>query len=199
MYKTQIKFQKIICLLALIAGVVVFVYSLGIMTDLYQSLYPCIMDKTDLDDTRIAGARIIYDMQPFNNQLMSVGVALIVVSLLLFITNTQVRRKYYIGNIISTVAVGITNVVASVWGLVNVFHWRTVFLTTVDFPALKKLAAGSKRYVYNDSTLCFDISLVVFGFVLVVTALLIFNLIWKFMLMKNEQDLINGVNVEEGK
>lgn len=199
MYKTQIKFQKIICLLALIAGVVVFVYSLGIMTDLYQSLYPCIMDKTDLDDTRIAGARIIYDMQPFNNQLMSVGVALIVVSLLLFITNTQVRRKYYIGNIISTVAVGITNVVASVWGLVNVFHWRNVFLTTVDFPALKKLAAGSKRYVYNDSTLCFDISLVVFGFVLVVTALLIFNLIWKFMLMKNEQDLINGVNVEEGK
>ena len=38
MYKKQMGFQKLICILALVAGFVVFLYSLGIMTDLYDCL-----------------------------------------------------------------------------------------------------------------------------------------------------------------
>ena len=36
MYKKQMKIQKIVCFLVLAASVVVFLYSLGIMTDLYD-------------------------------------------------------------------------------------------------------------------------------------------------------------------
>ena len=39
MYKKQIKLQKAACLFALAASVLLFLYSLGIMTDLYESLY----------------------------------------------------------------------------------------------------------------------------------------------------------------
>ena len=39
MYKKQIMWQKIICFAAIAAGAVVFLYALGLMTDLYDSLY----------------------------------------------------------------------------------------------------------------------------------------------------------------
>lgn len=40
MYKKQMTMQKVICLLALIASVISFVYALGMMTDLYDTLSP---------------------------------------------------------------------------------------------------------------------------------------------------------------
>ena len=39
MYKKQMKLQKAVCLFVLAASVIIFLYSLGIMTDLYESLY----------------------------------------------------------------------------------------------------------------------------------------------------------------
>ena len=39
MYKKQLKIQKVVCLLALVVAVILFLYALGIMTDLYDSLY----------------------------------------------------------------------------------------------------------------------------------------------------------------
>ena len=69
MYKKQMKFQKAVCLLVLAASVIVFLYSLGIMTDLYDALYTTIGAPDKPDNTRrnpVAGAFIYYDMQGFN-------------------------------------------------------------------------------------------------------------------------------------
>ena len=38
MYKKQLTLQKILCFLALVSSVVIFLYALGIMTDLYDTL-----------------------------------------------------------------------------------------------------------------------------------------------------------------
>ena len=38
MYKKQLVFQKYVCLFAVIAAAMSFVYSLGIITDIYDSL-----------------------------------------------------------------------------------------------------------------------------------------------------------------
>ncbi len=48
MYKKQMSFQKLVCYLALAAGLIVFIYSLGIMTDLYDCLYSTMLDPSDL-------------------------------------------------------------------------------------------------------------------------------------------------------
>ena len=45
MYKRQMKLQKILCLLAIAASALVFIYSLGLMTDLYDSLYGTMTDR----------------------------------------------------------------------------------------------------------------------------------------------------------
>ena len=93
MYKKQVAFQKIVCFAALIAGALFFVYSLGIMTDLYDTLYSMIPNPNNLDSAKVSGARIYYDMQPFNRTLLRASIGMIVLACLLFITNTHSRRK----------------------------------------------------------------------------------------------------------
>ena len=55
MYKKQLRFQKFACLFAIIAAAVSFVYALGIMTDLYDSLYATMMNPNDLTQTSVPG------------------------------------------------------------------------------------------------------------------------------------------------
>ena len=102
MYKKQVAFQKIVCFAALIAGALFFIYSLGIMTDLYDTLYSMIPNPNKLDSAKVSGARIYYDMQPFNRTLLRASIGMIVLACLLFITNTHSRRKYYTGNAAAT-------------------------------------------------------------------------------------------------
>ena len=109
MYKKQVAFQKIVCFAALVAGALFFVYSLGIMTDLYDTLYSMIPNPNNLDSAKVSGARIYYDMQPFNRTLLRCSIGMLLLSCLLFLTNTQSRRKYYIGNAVATVSSSTTS------------------------------------------------------------------------------------------
>ena len=115
MYKKQMKLQRIFCIFALIAAALVFVYSLGMLTDLYDSLYPMMRNPDNLEETDVPGSIIYYDMQPFNHQLLISSIALILLAALLFVTNTASRRKYYIGNYIATALNVIAEVGVAVW------------------------------------------------------------------------------------
>ena len=94
MYKKQVTFQRIVCFAALIVGALFFVYSLGMLTDLYDTMYSMILDPNNLDNSKVAGARIYYDMQPFNRLLLRGSIGLILLACVLFLTNTHSRRKY---------------------------------------------------------------------------------------------------------
>ena len=63
MYKLQMKFQKIVCFIALASGALVFIYSLGLMTDLYDSLYFMMPEVSEPELDKVAGARIYYDSE----------------------------------------------------------------------------------------------------------------------------------------
>lgn len=188
MYKTQMKLQKILCLLAIAASALVFIYSLGIMTDLYDSLYGTMTDPSDLTKTTVPGSIIYYDMQGFNNTFMKAGLGLILLSCLLFITNTHSRRKYYIGNYVSTALQVIANVAVAVWAHGELIAYRAQF-QGIDFEALAKHAKRWKT-LYTESTFWFDVHYAVFGVLLVVTVLLAANAVWKYSLMKQERALI---------
>ncbi|HCD69811.1 MAG TPA: hypothetical protein DEQ68_04210 [Ruminococcaceae bacterium] len=202
MYKKQMKFQKVICVLMLIASAVVFIYSLGLVTDLYDSLYLTMMDPEDLSYTMVEGSQIYYEMQGydpatndftgfnFNAALTMVGIGLILVNLILFITCTHSRRKYYIGNYIAVGLSAACSVGASVWAIFNVIAFREKFLQ-IDFDALKEFSEMWNTH-YSDSTMWFDAVYFVFGFLLLMTALLVANLILKVIVMKKEQRLIGS-------
>ena len=188
MYKKQMKLQKILCLLAIFSSALVFIYSLGLMTDLYDSLYGTMTDPSDLTKTSVPGSIIYYDMQGFNNTFMKAGLGLILLSCLLFITNTHSRRKYYIGNYVSTALQIVANVAVAVWAHGELIAYRAQFLG-IDFEALAKHAKRWKT-LYTESTFWFDAHYAVFGVLLVVTVLLAGNAIWKYSLMKQERALI---------
>lgn len=190
MYKKQMTAQRVICLLSIIASVIVFLYSLGLMTDLYDSLYPTMLNPYDLTDTDVPGSIIYYDMQPFNRALLRVSIGLILLSCLLFITNTNVRRKYYVGNY---AAVGLNvaaNICTAVWAHGQLTAFKAQFLK-LDFDALQ-FHAELWETPYIDSTFWFDAHYAVFAITLAVAALLILNTIWKMKLMKEEKQLLKA-------
>ncbi len=183
-------FQRIICLLSIVASVIVFLYSLGIMTDLYDTLYTMVPYPDDPTSVRVAGAYIYYDMQGFNRNLLRCSIGLILLSCLLFITNTHNRRRYYIANHVAVVLNAVANIAVAVWAHIQIAAFKTQYLTTVDFAQLERRL--SRLGTYTDSTFWFDIHWCVFIFALVVVCLLVYNMIWKMNLMKGEAELLSG-------
>lgn len=196
MYKKQLTFEKIVCLLAVIAGAAVFIYSLGIMTDLYDCLYSTMMNPNNLTQTDVPGSIVYYDMQDFNGLLTKAGIVLILLGCLLFITNTHVRRKYYIGNYVATALNVIAGIGVSVWAHLQIEAYKAQFLQ-VDFEALKKHAELWKT-AYTESTVWFDLHYGVFALVIISAVLLVVNMIWKIRLMKEEAQLL-AAGKENGK
>lgn len=204
MYKKQMTAQKVICLLSIIASVVVFIYALGLMTDLYDSLYPVTDRYAQMAQKTIykswpkgepypeTGFDIYYEMQPFNNQLLSSGIVLILLSALLFVTNTASRRKYYIGNYVATALNVLANVGVAIWAHLQIVAFRAEYLK-IDVEVLQWVLDKLKKPCIV-STFWFDAHYVVFALTLVVSVLLMLNAIWKTRLMKAEKQLI-----EEGK
>lgn len=193
MYKKQLRFQKIVCLLAIIAAAVMFVYALGMITDIHDSLRSTMRNPNDRYDTKVPGSIIYYDMQEFNDQFVSLSIGLILVSCLLFLTNTQVRRKYYIGNYVAVSIYAVFAVALSVWSHIQIEAFKVQFLTTVDFEALKAYSEMWKTF-YTESTFLLDAHYVVSGLAILAAVLLVINTIWKVTMMRAEKALI-----EEGK
>ena len=189
MYKKQIKCQKILCIAAIIACALTFLYALGFMTDLYDALYSTMRNPYDLTETDVPGSILYYMMQDFNKALLKYSIALILLACLLFLTQTHVRRKYYIGNYVSVGLYSVATGAYSVWAHAYIEGYKAAFLTQVDFTALEKHAKMWKT-AYIDSTFWFDAHYGVYAVLLVVTVLLLLNLIWKVRLMKAEQRLI---------
>ena len=188
MYKRQVKLQKILCLALLIVSALVFLYSLGIMTDLYDALYNTIRNPDKLEKTTVTGSRIYYDMQGFNRAFVRMSIGMILLCVILFITNTHSRRKYYIGNYTATAAVAAGGIAFSVWAHGQIEAFKAQFLQ-INFEELAEHAA-KKKSLYTDSTFWFDIHYVLFGLLLIGILLLIANALWKSRLMKEEQILI---------
>lgn len=185
MYKKQMTLQRIVCYALLISAALVFIYSLGLVTDLYEALYPY---SDPAKRKYVEGAEIYQTIQPFNKQLTGVGIALILSAVSLFVFNTHKRRKYYVGNYVTVALNAVLNVGVSVWALINVMAFKAQYLL-IDFV---KLAEQADKYdtKYIESTLWFDIAIPVFALLLIITLVSIANLVLKLMLMKGERELI---------
>lgn len=190
MYKKQMKIQRAACFLSIAASVLVFLYALGIMTDLYDMLYTMVPMPDDPGSVKVAGAMIYYDMQGFNRTFLRVGIGLILMSCLLFVTNTHSRRRYYIGNYAAVGLNAAANIAAAVWACGRIAAFRAQYLATVDFENLERRL--SRAGTYTDSTFWFDVRAFVFGFALLTAALLVAGAVWKAGLMKNERRLIEA-------
>ena len=188
MYKKQLTLQKILCLLAICSSVIIFLYSLGIMTDLYDTLYSTMRNPADLTQTDVPGSIVYYNMQNFNAYFLKCAIILILLACLLFITNTHIRRKYYIGNYIAVGAFAVANFYVAIESHGYIEAYKERFLR-IDFEALKAHAELWKT-AYTESTFWFDVHYAVFAFSLLVSVGLVLCTVWKIRLMKEEARLI---------
>ena len=191
MYKKQLTWQKILCFAALVACGILFLYSLGLSTDLFDGLFYALPEEAKLATAKVnvPGAEVYYQIQPFNRQLLNNSILLLLVGCLLFITNTHSRRRYYISNAISTLGFAGAGVWLSIWTHMNIADFKAKFLA-IDFTAYAKYATRRKK-AYIDSTFWFDAHYVVIAILLLVCVALVANYFWKLSLMKNEKRLIN--------
>lgn len=196
-------FQKIVCYVMLAACALTFIYSLGLVTDLYDALYTTMRNTdvlTEIDDISqvtdddlypsVEGASVYYRIQGFNTMLTKVSIGVILVGVVLFITCTHSRRKYYIGNYVAIGLSTVTNIGVSFWALGEVAKYKAEFLQ-VNFEQLKEYSVDWNTY-YTDSTFWFDAGYVVFGILLLVTALLLVNMVLKLIVMKEEKRSIGS-------
>ena len=160
------------------------------MTDLYDSLFRTIRDPSDLDSASVTGARIFYDMQPFNRSFTVYSIIMLAANLLLFIMGTNSRRRYYIGNYVSVAISTAANAAMIVWAMPQIMAFKQQYLK-IDFEELKEFSERRKTY-YTDSTFFFDASYVVFGILALATVLLLVNTVLKIMVMKEEKRLIGS-------
>ena len=188
MYKKQVALQKVLCVGLLIICALIFLYSLGIMTDLYDALYNTIRNPEKLDKTTVTGSRIYYDMQPFNRNFLHAAIGMILLCVLLFLTNTHSRRKYYIENYTAIGLFTVGGAAFSAWAHNEIEAFKAQFLQ-INFEELAEHAA-KKKSLYTDSTFWFDIHYAIFGLLLLGILLLLANMLWKMKLMKDEQALI---------
>ena len=191
MYKKQMRFQKLVCLLCLVMAAVTFIYALGISTDLYDSLYNTMTNKNDPHKTKVEGSWIYYDMQDFNRSFVNYAIVLILLACLLYIMNTHTRRKYYITNYVSVAAYSLGTLGVTVWSLLQISAFRSQYVNTVDFAALKEYAEMG-FVTYSDSTFWFDLGYAVGILSILAVAALVVNTVWKVKLMSAENALIKA-------
>lgn len=191
MYRFQLKFQKIICIIAFIACVVSFFYALGFCSDLYKVLYPGAPYPEYPEYDAFKGANLFYQAQPLNNFLVVGSIVILVISLLLFITQTNSRRKYYVSNYVATGASFGAMVVFSVTSIVRILTFKQRYINEVDWETLKTLAQSMPSLTYDTSTVIFDLGVLLYVLIILIAIILLANMILKIILMNGEKKLLN--------
>jgi len=186
MYRKQMILQRIACYLVLGAAALAFIYSLGLVTDLYDNQFSFYAQS--MKHPMVEGTQIYYNIQDFNRALTGAGLVLILLALSQFVAQNHVRRKYYIANYITVGFNAVAAVAVSVWALSNIFSYKAQYLQ-INFEELKEYAEMF-GFGYTDSLFWFDVCPYIFGFLLVIAALNVINLIWKVSLMSAEKKLL---------
>ena len=175
-------FQKLVCLIALLAAAIAFFFSLGLLTDIYKLMFA----------VGVRGSELFKQMQPFNRQLVIRCIAMILLAVLLYVTRTQLRRRYYISNYVAIGGTVILNVLFSSLSIARILEYKRRFLTEVDFEAWLALRESIPDFPYTESTLWLDLNIAMQSLVIAASLLLVINLLWKTKLMKFEDKLLSG-------
>ena len=177
-------------LVTLIVAALSFVYALSFCGGtIYQycTMYNKVTGKESVD-----GVKALFEAsQSYNDILLGLSIAFIVIAALNYITASQSRRNYYVTNYVSIILTAVYAVVFAILMLVFVSKTFTLF-TAVDMENAK----DEYSLFYDDFS--YSISNFILGYLMaalmVVNAVfLALNLAWKAKLMKGEKQLLQGV------
>lgn len=196
--KTQMKFQKILCIVCLITG------ALGIVLSLFYCsgiLYAVTQTDVNMpDDYDLFNAYSLYEYsQQQNDTLIIMSIILVVMAAMLFFMQCANRRNYYISNYI---AIGLFAAYALAYVIAVIAINGTCFglMSKIDYAAWQereaiKTSDGSAfRYPQLYTKNCTSMVLFIVLAVVVLAEIVawVLNLIWKIKLMKGEKELLKS-------
>lgn len=188
--KTQMRFQKILMLVTLVVAALSFVYALSFCGGTiyqYNSLYDQINKVEEVE-----GAEALFlASQKYNDILIGLSVAFIVIVALNFVMASQSRRNYYVTNYISIILTAVYAVVFAILLLVFVSNTFSLF-AAID----REVAEFEYSLVMDDfkySVVNFILGYLMAALMIVNAVILVLNLVWKIKLMKGEKQLLKGV------
>lgn len=188
--KTQMRFQKILMLVTLVVAALSFVYALsfcGGTVYQYNSLYDQINKVEEVE-----GAEALFlASQKYNDILIGLSVAFIVIVALNFVMASQSRRNYYVTNYVSIILTAVYAVVFAILLLVFVSNTFSLF-AAID----REVAEFEYSLVMDDfkySVVNFILGYLMAALMIVNAVILVLNLVWKIKLMKGEKQLLKGV------
>ncbi len=188
--KTQMRFQKILMLVTLVVAALSFVYALSFCGGTiyqYNSLYDQINKVEEVE-----GAEALFlASQKYNDILIGLSVAFIVIVALNFVMASQSRRNYYVTNYVSIILTAVYAVVFAILLLVFVSNTFSLF-AAID----REVAEFEYSLVMDDfkySVVNFILGYLMAALMIVNAVILVLNLVWKIKLMKGEKQLLKGV------
>ena len=184
------RFQKILMLVTLVVAALSFVYALsfcGGTVYQYNSLYDQINKVEEVE-----GAEALFlASQKYNDILIGLSVAFIVIVALNFVMASQSRRNYYVTNYVSIILTAVYAVVFAILLLVFVSNTFSLFAAIE-----KEVAEFEYSLVMDDfkySIANFILGYLMAALMIVNAVVLVLNLVWKIKLMKGEKQLLKGV------
>ncbi len=154
--------------------------------------------------TDFTEAQLFLDVQPFNDMLLYLAVALVLLAVVLYITATNKRRNYYVTNYIATGVVSVGSVAISIYVLIQNATYYSRFVNDIlnnetAMAAYQKYAERNAEIglAYSESTVMFILTFILFALIIVASILLVLNLVWKIKLMKGEKALLENGLVKE--
>ena len=184
------RFQKILMLVTLVVAALSFVYALSFCGGTiyqYNSLYDQ-LNKVE----EVEGAEALFlASQKYNDILIGLSVAFIVIVALNFVMASQSRRNYYVTNYVSIILTAVYAVVFAILLLVFVSNTFSLF-AAID----REVAEFEYSLVMDDfkySVVNFILGYLMAALMIVNAVILVLNLVWKIKLMKGEKQLLKGV------
>ena len=187
--KTQMRFQKTLCLLTLIMSAITIVYAFGFITGGMAT----VGDIFDYRNDYFNAANVFNFGQPVNDIILNLGIVVLCLVALMYIFACQKRRNYYITNYIAIGVSALYMVVFAVVGIILVVQTQVRFISEVDWDTFYGGNISLDRFAHTgDSQVMFYIGYVVYFLVILNALALGYNLLWKIKLMKGEKALLEA-------
>lgn len=190
--KAQMRFQKILSLITLIVAAIVIVFALAFCSGSLEFVryYENRVDSFLGDDLAYY---LNLSAQDVSQTMFIVGIVFLLVTVTLYITASNKRRKYYITNYISVGAVALMAIITAIIGFMLLSTCANDFYA-IDWEALSAhVKANPLQFPakpFSSSAVPLIMGYVVCAIVLVNAVFVVLNLVWKILLMKGEKKLL---------
>lgn len=177
---------------SLVVAALTFVFALVFLTGSLGEVTHYIDHLGAVEIDSINAKEFIDVSQSMTGTLVTFGIIFIVLAALLFVTASHSRRKYYITNYIAVGLFVAFALVVFVYIIIMVATVSNLFLNSINWSIVENQFIFGDYPIYQDDTWTFALGYIVAVIVLVDAVFVVLSTVWKVLLMKGEQKLLEG-------